>query len=355
MNQQPFFADPNIQHKMQRCADSLMAVRDVADTFRLGQMIKIMISNPAEYDKGCAVNISWIGDTLIDAIDRVSAPLSSEAIDDLTGYIYRFMAEFDISMRTDLPMEVRQFMRSTENRLPSMPQSVRDCVEFAQNKMPIAILKHLLNESAIGTIRDISAHATNLDKKIDSWEQRLAENSSKAETLAATFAQHTSAFNFVGLHKGFEDLAETIQGELTWAQRGMWLIGPLILLPGLYDLYLSLWAHQDFQKMSLYTLIAAGLGTFTLTLLFLYFFRIMLRKADSCRAQLVQVRLRMSLCRFIQSYADYSKEIRGKNPDALAKFESLIFSGIVGTAEKLPSTFDGIEQLSAFAKSLREK
>jgi hypothetical protein len=63
----------------------------------------------------------------------------------------------------------------------------------------------------------------------------------------------------------------------------------------------------------------------------------------------------MSLCRFIQSYADYSIDIKEKNSEALSKFEAIIFSGLVGSEDKLPSTFDGIEQLTAFAKSITGK
>jgi hypothetical protein len=111
----------------------------------------------------------------------------------------------------------------------------------------------------------------------------------------------------------------------------------------------------DFSKQNVQTLIATAIAIVAITLLFLYFFRIALRKADSCRAQLIQVRLRMTLCRFIQSYADYSGEIKAKNGEALTKFENLIFAGIVGSDDKLPSTFDGIEQLATFAKSITGK
>jgi hypothetical protein len=61
----------------------------------------------------------------------------------------------------------------------------------------------------------------------------------------------------------------------------------------------------------------------------------------------------MALCQFIQNYAEYSKEIKTKDKSALEKFENLIFSGIVSDEQNLPSTFDGIEQLSKLADAIK--
>jgi hypothetical protein len=101
------------------------------------------------------------------------------------------------------------------------------------------------------------------------------------------------------MHKGFSDLAENIAKELTFARCGLTLFGILMLLPSSVDLWLVLFKGVDLAAMKIFSLAAVLLGTITITFLFLYFFRIALRKADSCRAQLVQIRLRMSLCRFI--------------------------------------------------------
>lgn len=68
----------------------------------------------------------------------------------------------------------------------------------------------------------------------------------------------------------------------------------------------------------------------------------------------MQIELRQSLCQFIQSYADYTKEIKENNAGSLEKFENLIFSNILSTPEKVPSTFDGLEQLANLMKELKK-
>jgi hypothetical protein len=68
----------------------------------------------------------------------------------------------------------------------------------------------------------------------------------------------------------------------------------------------------------------------------------------------MQIELRQALCQFIQSYATYSKEIKTQDTGALEKFESLIFSWLLYDPDKLPSTFDGIEQIGNFIKSIKK-
>ncbi|HDR1868661.1 TPA: hypothetical protein SIC62_000746 [Pasteurella multocida] len=67
----------------------------------------------------------------------------------------------------------------------------------------------------------------------------------------------------------------------------------------------------------------------------------------------MQLELRKTLCQFIQSYADYAKEIKEKDRSSLEKFENLIFSSILSDSEKVPSTFDGLEQLANLIKNIK--
>ena len=85
----------------------------------------------------------------------------------------------------------------------------------------------------------------------------------------------------------------------------------------------------------------------------LYFFRISHRSLENIKSQILQIEIRKSLCQFIQSYSDFSSEANKKSPDTLKKFEAIIFSNVVGSSDKIPSTFDGIESLTNLLKSTR--
>lgn len=90
-----------------------------------------------------------------------------------------------------------------------------------------------------------------------------------------------------------------------------------------------------------------------LEVILIYFFRVVLSQFRSVKAQLLQIDLRVSLCQFIESYADYVGKLRKNDSTALNKFEALIFSGLVTEEAGIPSTFDGAEQIASLIRSVR--
>jgi hypothetical protein len=349
------FNTPDAIRILESAIPTLQHNRENPRASQLGAMLRIISKNAEEFDRNCQLNIDWIGNQTLDYIRELASLPNEEGIDMVTALIYRFWVEYDLSVRNDVSMEVRAFVNKVRDDVGSFKDEARSQIEFARQEMPIGIIKKMINTEEFGTLRNMSEIASTVDKKIEGWKHNLDSTEEKATRLAGILEKHTQAFNFVGLHDGFSDLAKEINQELKFAQFGIGIFGLLVLVPSFLDLSLIESRNFDISTLKTQTLIAMTLAIVAMTLLFLYFFRIALRKANSCRAQLIQVRLRMSLCRFIQSYADSSSEMKAKNSDALAKFENLIFSGIVSSDEKLPSTFDGIEQLTALAKSISGK
>jgi len=67
---------------------------------------------------------------------------------------------------------------------------------------------------------------------------------------------------------------------------------------------------------------------------------------DNLKSQILQIELRNTLCQFVQDYTKFSSDAAKNSPETLKRFESVIFLNIVGTSEKIPSTFDGIESIT---------
>ena len=324
----------------------------------LRSALKIILANSEEVDRNCQINVEWIGEHTLNDIKELNVfndNNTDQIVEVVVASIYRFVVEYDMSVKSDLSMELRSFLRAVNDNLAHFTNRPREQIEFARQEMAVAMLKKIINTDEFGSLRNISAVASEVENKISSWSTSLNATEKKANRLSDALEKHTKEFNFVGLREGFADLAKGIEEELKTARFWMIIFGVMLLIPASLEFYLISAGVVDPSRLSLPSLIATSLTIVALTLLLLYFFRIALRKTDSCRAQLIQVRLRMSLCRFIQSYADYSSEFKSKNEGALAKFESLIFSGIVSSDEKLPSSFDGIEQLAALAKSVTGK
>ena len=100
-------------------------------------------------------------------------------------------------------------------------------------------------------------------------------------------------------------------------------------------------------------LIASLFPTLSLVAISVYYFRVLLFNYKSVKSQLLQIDLRKTLCRFIQHYSDYSSGIKKQDSESLAKFENIIFSGIVSDEGSLPSSYDGIDQIGKLIKSVK--
>jgi len=351
-----FFSRPEIKDQLWQAQSRLEILnQDSSDEKQrlLIRTLQIIHGNTQVFDESCQINIEWIGEQIASALIRVaSRDATREEIDDLYGSLYRCIVEFDLSRKDDLSMDLRKF-RSLITEHPSFftKQALED-VEFARQEMPLAMTKRLLANSVIRGLGNVDKIAEDIDLKIKGWDEKIASRQDAASKLEQSLKGYETGFNFVGLAQGFEDLLKKKTEELSSTKVWLALFGLAALLPLTIELLL-LYFNQDRLDEVKWFFIVSSIPAISLTLLLIYFFRISLRNAESARAQVLQIELRRTLCRFIQSYSDYSGPLKKENPDALSKFENIVFSGIVSMDEKLPSTFDGVEQIAGLVKAIR--
>lgn len=89
--------------------------------------------------------------------------------------------------------------------------------------------------------------------------------------------------------------------------------------------------------------------------LFYYIFHISLFNIRALKSQLLQIDLRLSLCEFISNYTEETAKMRGSIKKSFDKFESVIFAPIVAADDKIPTTFEGIEQLTGLIGLFNKK
>lgn len=87
-------------------------------------------------------------------------------------------------------------------------------------------------------------------------------------------------------------------------------------------------------------------------LFLLFYFRILLSNYNSANAQLLQLKMRESVCQFVEDYIKFKKTC---NVDELEKFEALIFSNLMPSAEQIPATFEGLEHLGKILGEFKPK
>jgi ABC-type multidrug transport system fused ATPase/permease subunit len=312
-----------------------------------------MIDFPEKWDSLCQFTIKKYGDGFRTALHQVQQNTTEETEDHFIAFIYLFLVEYDLSNIEPLPDTFITIRDTITRRVEGKNNRASNIVQIGKTQLPISIMKEYFNSTGIVNIKDINTTAIEVERTLAHWKAELATRTEQVEQLKKSLDKQSDAYNFVFLYDGFKSLEKTTLLELSRQRKNLRNFGLLMLLPIILDLLLIASGHIHFDKAQPASLVIGSVISLTSTLIFLYFFRIVLRDVDSKDAQLMQIRLRMTLCQFIQNYATYASEVKEKTPDLLAKFENLIFSGIVGTQDKLPSTFDGLEQLSALIKNVK--
>jgi hypothetical protein len=164
-------------------------------------------------------------------------------------------------------------------------------------------------------------------------------------------SNYETGFNFVGLYEGFDNLGKQKEGEKKNLHKWLIFFGILILTPFSIELY-TLYTHLESIDKIKNILLLSMVPTISITAIIIYFFRVILHNYKSVQSQLLQIDVRKTLCRFIQKYSESLAEVKMEK-ESLAKFENIIFSHIHSDEDKLPSTYDGIEQLGNLVKSIK--
>lgn len=316
---------------------------------------KILISNTNTFDQHCTANIEWIGQRFIGQLTEFSEKKIENQSDLLVSIFttaYRFLCELDFSQPDDLSFELRSIRNFVEENLEQFIGTERQQLVYANYVMPANIAKKLMHSPALAEFKAFAETAKRATELKLEWEKEIKAKSEEIEMLRDGLSRITTTYNFVGLVKGFENLASIKKGERLHSFLSLLALGTLMIAPVAVQLWFiashidTIDAHRNTLVYSLPPLIA-------LEVILLYLFRVVLLNFRGVTTQLLQINLRISLCQFIQSYSEYSTKIKKQDASALEKFENLIFSGITSDSETLPSTFDGVEQIAKLVNSIR--
>ncbi|MFG7351566.1 hypothetical protein ACGMNB_11300 [Shewanella oncorhynchi] len=329
-----------------------------ADDFeqQRNSLIRLVISSmgnkPEQWDDFCQINIQWIGDQFINRLADEEKELSKERLDNICSMCFRFLFELYLSIKNDLAIEFETARRFVFNNVDSFENTAKEQIEYAIRDMPINIFKAIANSDAIDSLKNFNAISTKAEKLKDEWNLDLAAREARVDSLNKSLSKYENAFNFVGLHQGFDELSvekkQERDGLLLWLR----VLSVLIVSPIIAEL-IFVYLHLDNIAAVKDGILASIFPTVSLVAISIYYFRVLLFNYKSVKSQLLQIDLRKTLCRFIQNYSEYSSDIKKKDAGSLEKFESIIFSGIVTDDGSLPSTFDGMEKIGKLIKAAK--
>ncbi len=345
-------------------------------------IIKNTFNYPVAWDNYTKLNIGLYGEQFLDCIKKVTnTSVNNDHISPHIQNLYlsslRFFFEIDFMLKEgeDEHEEFKKSISGMNIKKEAVSNTVNELFDnefklellYIINSTPFLFTKNLFHSEQIKlfstfdekrltaeeTLNNIASSKDEITKKISDFQTKLEQKEQTVENLQATLDKQETAFNFVGLYKGFNELAKRKQKEATNTFCFLIVLAfSLIALP--LSAMISIYNPNDIsQSPAISTHLLNLLPLISLEIILLYFFRVVLHNYKSIKAQVLQVELRQTLCQFIQNYADYSKGIKKDDPAVLEKFENLIFSGIISNAENLPSTFDGMDQITKLLSSLK--
>ena len=308
----------------------------------------------------CPFNYYYIGKSFEKRLNFLENNWDSEILDDIFLMSIRFLREAELTMRRqykeklwnddDTYERIWDWFKSLTS--DDIPSNKRSQLNYIQNDYSLMLLNDYLGNKSFQAflnyeenIKKIEQHSIVLKETSDNIQKSADEKLEKVEQLSDTLEHLKQGFNFVALSDGFSRMLNEKKSSKKWILRLLFLIAVIISAIPAYKFLSDGGANLTWQQIA----ISAGLE-----LVLIYFFRVVLFHYRTVQTQIMQLDLRLSLCQFIQSYAEYAKEIKTNDKDALDKFENLIFSSILSSDEKIPSTFDGLEQLNSLIKQFKQ-
>lgn len=355
----PFFSAPEnlaALHLYSRTLKSFIATSDSNQIAKsLLQIIELMVANSAKFDEHCTANIEWIGGHFMhEAREFPSLPDNQRLSAIRSSFIsaFRFVCELEFTLPAEPSAELRQAGNFVDQNHDLFTESERQQIMFTRYRMPVQVAKKLLNNPAIAEFRKFSQKIEEATKLKTDWDAELDQRRLHLESIKEGLKDATASYNFVVLVYGFRRLAAAKIVERNVAFWSLIAFGLVMITPPAFQIAYVL-AHIDTLESNKGLLLYTLPTILAIEVILIYFFRVVLAQFRSVKAQILQLDLRIALCQFVQSYAEYSVKVKKDDPNALAKFEAVVFSSLVPENEGIPSTFDGAEQLANLIKGIR--
>ena len=341
-------------------------IRKSKDNKKMGIILgalEIFVSDPELIDELCSFSIVRYGRRLVNAIDAYN-----ENATDLTGeYVISFSYSFivEILLRSD---DVNDILIDIRNNISDLSNTfsvdLRRIIEFVDKDMRTRIIYEMIGSNELLNFKNISQIIKSKDKienqweamiseKEAEWKKEISEREARVEKIKESLDEYNTAFNFVGLYDGFKDLLKEKKGDVKSLLGSLKWSAAFIVLPILIELGFIMYHSSNITSYR-ETILFSLMPTLSLIVIATYFFRVLLSNYKSVKSQIMQIELRMTLCRFIQSYADYSADLKSKNETTLNKFEEIIFSNILSTDNVDFSAFDGMEKFAGMMGSTKK-
>jgi len=320
-------------------------------------IIQNINDNPKNWDDACAFNIENIGESFINHLNDVEFN-EAKKINKIYVMAYRLLCELALIKggSSIILLGLNSIKNEIANDSYELGSELDSDIKYASYSMQSSIIIGLFGDDVM-KFKNLDLKVKGFDEYKIKWDKEIFDKEVKVDIIKDKLNEYEHAFNFVGLYKGFSSISKNKNTELNWSYFYLIIMGFLVVAPLIIEILFLIMnlIREDKFELSPFENLIILLPVISLEVILIYFFRIILQNHRSLKTQIIQLELRKTLCQFIQSYADYSSDIKEKDASALEKFENLIFSGLISNSEKLPSSFDGMDQIGNLMKAMKGK
>ena len=295
----------------------------------------------------------------------LSAKLSDENIEELEkqlieitySIIFAYLTEYQLRI---LDLEQKGIYGIIENYLDIGRWKVnefkyaRDKIIYSSNHLIFKILDDKYKKSNLAKVDERIQSIDQFILKVDEWNESFELKKKAVLDLEKRLEESKQTYDFVLLVKGFNELYLQKQAELDKAKSTYGFVATTMFTIPFAEFIFLIYAYFYFNGNIPSALWLITIPFVTLILITLYLLKIALQDKRSIQSQMMQLELRMALCQFIHNYADDSEKLHKKNAAGFEKFENIIFSPLVSSDDKIPTTFDGMEQLAKLVSEFRK-
>lgn len=226
------------------------------------------------------------------------------------------------------------------------------CGEIYSNSR-LSEIRKFLEEKDFSDFSNLVINTENTLEKIQQWEANFEQKQKSVLELEERLEKNKLTYDFILLSKGFQQLYDQKKIELKERRSGYAQFGTMLVCIPIAVIIVIIILILTGYEAKLSSLWFLALPITTLMLFLFYFTRVGLQHVRSVQSQMMQLELRMALCQFIHNYAEDSEKLHAKNSNGFEKFENIIFSPLVSSDDKIPTTFDGMEQLAKLVSEFR--
>lgn len=228
-------------------------------------------------------------------------------------------------------------------------------LSFVDRELPFQIFKCLIHSANLKSLKDLILTTNNVTNLLENWEENFDKRKNDVIELEKRLKSNKQTYDFILLNEGFKNLYDQKKEDLKNPTSSYkWIFSFILAIPILEILFFGYLIVQQIPIIST-TIWYLVIPSISLIIFLFSFYRINLQESRSIKSQMMQLELRMALCQFIHNYADETEKLHKKNEKGFEKFENIIFSPLVSSDDKIPTTFDGMEQLANLVGQFRNK